>query len=75
MIDEEPYEPLAAQVRALLRDADELDLALAMMNQARIRSTPIDTTQVIHLLRIGWRAGWEAALDHVARMAEAENAP
>lgn len=54
----QPYEPLAKQVEALTRTT-ELDLALAMMNQARIRSSPITADQVIHLLSIGFRAGYD----------------
>jgi hypothetical protein len=65
MIVEQPYEPLAAQVRSLIRDEHDLNLALAMMNQARIRSTPIDPAQVIYLLGIGYRAGWIAATDEI----------
>jgi hypothetical protein len=34
-----------------------------MYAQARHRSDPIDEVQVEHLLQIGYRAGWKAAMD------------
>lgn len=36
------------------------DAALAILSQARLRSSPIDEIQVRHLLAIGWRAGDDA---------------
>lgn len=58
---EQPYEPLAERVRALVGDSRDLDMALAIMNQARLRSGSLDAEQVIHLLSIGYGAGFKAA--------------
>lgn len=58
-----PYKPLAAQVRRMLNDSYDTDVALAMMNQARIRhGSPILPEQVIHLIQIGYRAGWNGCV-------------
>lgn len=48
------------------------DCARAIYAQATHRLHPLDEIQVEHLLRIGYAAGWQAALDVASAALQAE---
>lgn len=50
-------EDMRHEVAHLTTPGYDHDGALAMLNQALIKSSPIDDVQVLHLLRIGFNAG------------------